>query len=315
MRAVSVFFTSCLIFGAVTGQAIPTTTDGTTCGTPSTTTGLTTFIIKAASRLGPINNILIKFDTVRNLAVTSTAVQDDLNAEKNVTRGSEPFGPLPCPQLPVPTSQQNCTGGFSMTATQQTKSGRFTWDRGHMTPANPMRFSDEALDKTFFCVNIAPQDSYTNQNPWREIEVGSENKLKATTGIIMTGLCSANNDLDGTKTYRGFTIPQCFWKLVCYKDKTTGVTKVVGFVGDNTLVNFSDTVARAARDASTKLPRSQQEILALLTKPELVDLTWKEAAQNLTPGRQVSRLPLADDCIKAKVLAQDTLDEWAKYIG
>lgn len=49
-------------------------------------------------------------------------------------------------------------------------SARTAWDRGHLTPVNPMRFSEDAQDRTFYCVNIAPQDPYTNQNPWATVE-------------------------------------------------------------------------------------------------------------------------------------------------
>jgi len=261
--------------------------------------------------------MLIKYDQKRKLPFSSTALHDQLNTVKAIVRASvsEPFGPLneTCPSLKVPTNQFNCTGGISMNDAQKLKaSPRYTWDRGHLTPANPMRFSEDALNKTFVCVNLAPQDSWTNQNSWMNIEVFTENKLKETNGYVMTGLCSQNNTIDGPVTYKGYIIPQCYWKLACYKDKTSKVAKVVGYIGENTLVNFSDSVAQAARNTATFTPRSQSEILALLTKPELVAQGWTEAEANLLPGRQVAPtdIPTATECIAATTIAPDTITEW-----
>ncbi len=58
----------------------------------------------------------------------------------------------------------NCTTIF------QAVSSRTAFDRGHITPANPYRFSEDALSNTFYCINIAPQDPFTNQHPWTVVE-------------------------------------------------------------------------------------------------------------------------------------------------
>jgi len=288
------------------------------CAAPDSTTGISTFLIKASSPVGEINNILIKFDSKRKLAVSSTALHDQMNSWKNFTRSAEPFGPLDCPLLAMPTYQQNCTGGFSMTAAQKvTADPRYTWDRGHLTPVNPMRFSEDAMNKTFSCVNIAPQDSWTNQIPWMTIEVKTEIKLRDTNGYVMTGLCSANNSVNGATTYKGYIIPKCFWKLACYKDKVTAEPKVVGFLGDNTIVNFNDLAAQSLRNQTTFLPRSQQEILSYVTKPELITESWTQAASYLPIGRKAdpATLPTATQCINSLSISQATVDEWTQFIA
>lgn len=126
-----------------------------TCNAPNAN-GISTFVIKADSSLGNLNFILIQFDTIRKLVVSSTILQDDLNALKNFDR-LEPFRPYNCSSIPAPSPQPECTVGYYMTTSQQATSNRTTWDRGHLTPANPMRFSEDALNSTFYCVNIAPQ--------------------------------------------------------------------------------------------------------------------------------------------------------------
>lgn len=51
---------------------------------------------------------------------------------------------------------QNCANTFTATETQKEKNGGEykSWDRGHLTPVSPMRFSDDAIDITFYCINI-----------------------------------------------------------------------------------------------------------------------------------------------------------------
>ncbi len=96
----------------------------------------------------------------------------------------------------------------------------------------------------------------------------------------------------------------------CYKDKTTKVTKVVGYIGDNTIVNFNDTAAQTARNTATFTPKSQADILKLVTKPELITQGWTEASENLLPGRQVIDIPTGADCIAATTLSTETFNEW-----
>jgi len=281
-------------------------------------TGMSTFTLKTSTpELATFDFLLVQFNTTRKLPISTTAFHDGLNAVKNVPRPAEPFGPLPCPQLPVKVAQQDCTTGFSMTEAQKlTSNGRYTWDRGHLTPVNPMRFSADAANKTFFCVNIAPQDSYTNQQPWRIVEVSSETKLHAYAGaFVQTGVCPEDNLVDGPETYRGWRIPKCFWKLMCYKDQA-GVTQVVGFIGENTLVPIGDTSAQDARDESTKKARSQSEILALLSRPELVGKAWTTAGTRLLTGRGVSpsKIPTAKECTNALSASSTVLQEWSEYV-
>lgn len=55
--------------------------------------------------------------------------------------------------------QQNCAKAYSATEKQKEKNGgeHKSWDRGHLTPASPMRFSNDAIDITFYCTNIGNQ--------------------------------------------------------------------------------------------------------------------------------------------------------------
>lgn len=44
------------------------------------------------------------------------------------------------------------------------------YDRGHMAPAGDMKWSQDAMNESFYLSNICPQASNLNQGDWRELE-------------------------------------------------------------------------------------------------------------------------------------------------
>jgi len=217
------------------------------------------------------------------------------------------FKILQCPQLAE--SQTACHKTFKMTPAQASKSGYTAWDRGHLVPVNPNRFHEEAMSTTFYCVNIAPQEPYTNQVSWRTIEDRSLAYFKTFSGLIITGTCP-NNVQDGD-TVEGYLIPACFWKLICYKENGTGAHRVVGFFGNNTLISPT-TIDRAARTADVTKPRSQGEMLDLIGSESYVKASWIQAG---AAGRDSStNLPNPTTCITRKSLPDEVASEWGKIM-
>lgn len=101
------------------------------------------------------------------------------------------------------------------------------WDRGHLTPARVIRWSNKATRSVNLYVNVAPQDPYTNRHIWEDIEDNAFCTGKKLRTIVATGTCSKNigeikNDVK---------IPSCFWKMLCYV--RNGEHHVVGFVIEN----------------------------------------------------------------------------------
>lgn len=105
-----------------------------------------------------------------------------------------------------------------------------------MTPNADLRYSKDSQKATHTYANAAPQDSETNQGPWRTLE-GRLRKLFRETrpdgigirgGYVITGVCFN----DGPET----GIPACFWKLACTQTDDNTVT-VAGFYHENTRVD------------------------------------------------------------------------------
>jgi len=161
----------------------------------------------------------------------------------------------------------------------------------------------------------APQEPWSNRCPWYAVEERTLSRTKTHPSYVITGLCDADNAVDG-KSYYNLTVPDCFWKMSCYKDPSTNETKVVSFIGDNELISATTKDSdRLARTASTKLPRSQQEILNLMgSRVDLVQNAWLEAERILTEGRNTPKLPPASECVSTLTISEATVTEWTAFM-
>ena len=61
-------------------------------------------------------------------------------------------------------------------------------DRGHLSPAADNNYDEEANRASFYVTNIAPQQRYTNQRPWNDVEnnVRTYARSKKTDLYIIT---------------------------------------------------------------------------------------------------------------------------------
>lgn len=109
--------------------------------------------MRSSSPIGDIPLIHFQFDTNRKLPVTSTVLYDELNLKQNVDRADD-FRTVNCSSLHE--KQQNCADTMRLSVSQKEKINAEynSWDRGHLTPVNPMRFSADAVNSTYYCVNI-----------------------------------------------------------------------------------------------------------------------------------------------------------------
>jgi len=288
--------------------------EATSCGAPDAN-NMHYFVIRAASPIGEINYLVVHYDSQRQLPVSVTGLHDSLNQQKNVERNDN-FRMIDCSELVG--KQMNCRNSFKMTPAQAAKSGRASWDRGHVVPVAPWRFSHESMDRTFYCVNVGPQDPATNQGPWNVIEQRHHDKLSEYPAYVMTGVCSDDNEVDGV-TDLGYAVPMCWWKMICYKDPASKQTKVVSFIGNNTLIQYTgSSPEKTERDLSTRRPRPQQEVLNLMDRKERIEMGWYHAELHLLPERtstNPSDMPTADDCISTTTLDDDTWQEWDRAIS
>lgn len=79
---------------------------------------------------------------------------------------------LPDPDLPEPRVEHS----------DYTHSG---YDRGHMAPAADMKWSEQAMQESFYMSNICPQNQKLNRDDWGDLEEMCRNWAKNMEGFIL----------------------------------------------------------------------------------------------------------------------------------
>lgn len=122
---------------------------------------------------------------------------------------------------------------------------RSGYDRGHMVPANDMRWSQESMEDTFYMTNMAPQKHKLNAGIWQKLEakisywVKNYDKIYVVTGPVLTKSCLkmlANK----------ICVPAEFYKVILRKKSNS--MQAVAFViphefnGSKTLIEYAKSV-------------------------------------------------------------------------
>ena len=103
------------------------------------------------------------------------------------------------------------------------------YDRGHMAPANDMRWSRQSMSDCFLMTNICPQDHDLNGGSWNKLELTVHDwakhygKIIVATGPIFNGSSQRigkNNDI---------VVPSGFFKVVLDPSRNLAI----GFIYDN----------------------------------------------------------------------------------
>lgn len=121
---------------------------------------------------------------------------------------------------------------------------RSGYDRGHMAPAADMKFSNKAMNESFYLSNICPQNHELNTGLWASLEKRIRKWANAgETLYIVCGPIVKNTD--STIGQSGVVVPQGFFKVLC--KKVNGKTYALGFVFPNedckgTIYNYSMSV-------------------------------------------------------------------------
>ena len=91
------------------------------------------------------------------------------------------------------------------------------YDRGHMAPAGDMKWSEQAMNESFYLSNICPQNHNLNGGDWKALE--EHLRTMATQyekGYIACGpIISAKPQTIGM--YHQITVPDAFFKVVLRK--------------------------------------------------------------------------------------------------
>jgi len=141
---------------------------------------------------------------------------------------------------------------------------------------------------------------------WSAIEDAIYQRPEA--GLVITGLCTDENP-DGV-TEAGYTVPGCYFKMFCYK--TGSSAAVIGYIGENSLYNRTNTTADQIRGEQTRTVRSQADILKRFGgSATIIENAWLEAEQVLLNNREGQLAPTARACINAKTVSASVKEEWS----
>jgi len=142
----------------------------------------------------------------------------ELTAEevKGTVERSEHFYPDPLVKgSPVVTSDYSNSG----------------YDRGHMAPAADMRWSEQAMEESFYMTNMCPQNHNLNKGDWNDLEMKVRNWTKYYDHVYV---CCGPIVEPGYETIgkeRKIAVPSAFYKVILVEKK--GTYKAIGFVMNN----------------------------------------------------------------------------------
>lgn len=125
----------------------------------------------------------------------------DTELEGDAVRAGS-FQPDPSPELAGYTLAQH---------KNYTNSG---WVRGHMVPAGDLKYSQKAMDDSFYTSNVCPMNKNFNEGDWKRLEEKIRNWAKAyNTVYVVTGPIILDNKYGKVGTSK-ITVPDAFWKAV-----------------------------------------------------------------------------------------------------
>ena len=254
--------------------------------------------IQADSLKGKITLYVVKFDKKRRLPMWSMAYHDAMNVYLGFKKQTKFY-------------EHTCKELKGVQATKHDYSGDF-WDRGHLTPAEPMKISPKASRVINYFINAAPQDSYTNQQPWKMLEKHISCEMKKIEGLVATGICPKSLTEKSLGT-TGLDVPSCFWKMICYKD--SGKVHVVGFIAPNFRVTSER--QRREREKIISIPVSQAEVMKqvpLLAFPQ--HNPWLQSHRHMLKDSLVRTFKVtASECAGKFDLDTDEAEYWEEKLS
>lgn len=120
-----------------------------------------------------------------------------------------------------------CVEGYQVRHADYTHSG---FDRGHMAPAADMKWSEEAMDESFYMSNICPQVHALNAGRWNDLENKVRKWAQRDSAIIVVCGPIVPHDYS-TISEQHIAVPRHFFKIVAspYSNPPRGI----GFIMPN----------------------------------------------------------------------------------
>ena len=103
------------------------------------------------------------------------------------------------------------------------------YDRGHMAPANDMRWSRQSMSDCFLMTNICPQDHNLNGGSWNKLELKIHAWARTNGSLIVATGPILNGKLKRIGQNSDIVVPSGFFKVVLDPNRN----RAIGFIYDN----------------------------------------------------------------------------------
>lgn len=103
------------------------------------------------------------------------------------------------------------------------------YDRGHMAPANDMKWSKTSMEESFYMTNICPQLHALNDGCWRKLELAIHRWAKRDKRLIIAAGPVLKNVMHTIGPDRNIAVPAAFYKVVYAPNQG----RAIGFIFNN----------------------------------------------------------------------------------
>ena len=103
------------------------------------------------------------------------------------------------------------------------------YDRGHMAPANDMKWSKTSMEESFYMTNICPQLHALNDGCWRKLELAIHRWAKRDKRLIIAAGPVLKNVMHTIGPDRNISVPAAFYKVVYAPNQG----RAIGFIFNN----------------------------------------------------------------------------------
>ena len=103
------------------------------------------------------------------------------------------------------------------------------YDRGHMAPANDIKWSKTSMEESFYMTNICPQLHALNDGCWRKLELAIHRWAKRDKRLIIAAGPVLKNVMHTIGPDRNISVPAAFYKVVYAPNQG----RAIGFIFNN----------------------------------------------------------------------------------
>lgn len=104
------------------------------------------------------------------------------------------------------------------------------WDKGHMAPRADMKWSEQALEESYYFTNICPQSHTMNSSAWRKIEELTR-RVATRYGAVSVVCGPIYTDHSHGNIGQGVQVPDLFFKALAV-ESSEGM-QTVAFIVEN----------------------------------------------------------------------------------